>query len=158
MTPVVGDEAYWKSQRLRVLVDEDLCPKNLPGDFRVMEIFPEARMWIAKKKDLVKLELDKMARVKLSPGDMLTYRRFNSEVQSERQRTMEALHAYTWNPDPETAKVFWVEMQARARRMRDICQEQEVFMKTLEKKHDFSRRDSIVLDLYTDEIGIHRDS
>lgn len=115
-------------------------------------------MWVAKRKDLVKLELDKMARVKLSPGDMLTYRRFNSEVQSERQRAMEALHAYSWDPDPEISKVFWVEMQARARRMRDICQEQEAFMKTLEKKYDFSRRDSIVLDLYTDEIGIHPNS
>lgn len=158
MIPSVGDEACWKSQRLRVLVDDDLCPKDPPGDFKVMELSPEPRMWIAKKKDLVKLELDKMARVKLSSGDMLTYRRFNSEVHNERQRTMEALHAYTWNPDPETAKVFWVEMQSRARRMRDICQEQEAFMATLEKKYDFSRRDSIVLDLYTDEIGIHPDS
>lgn len=158
MIPSVGDEAYWKSQRLRVFVDDDLGRKDPPGDFRVMETSPEPRMWVAHKKDLVKLESNRMARVRLSGGDMLTYRRFNSEVQTERQRAMEALHAYTWSPDPETSKVFWVEMQARARRMRDICQEQAAFMATLEKKYDFSMKDSIVLDLYTDEIGIHPNS
>lgn len=154
MIPTTGDEAYWKSTRLRVDVESEIGSDS----FRVMEIFPEPRNWTAKKSDLVKLEVQKMARVKLSPGDMLTYRRFNDEVQTQRQRAMEALHAYTWNPDSESSKIWWVQMQSAARRMRDICQEQEAFMATLEKKYDFSRRDSIVLDLYTDEIGIHPNS
>lgn len=154
MIPETNDEAYWKPTRLRVAVERESDPES----FRVMEIFPEARNWTAKKNDLVKLEVQRMTRVKLSPEDMLTYRRFNDEIHTQRQRAMEALHAYTWNPDSEGSKIWWVQMQSSARRMRDLCQENNAFMVALEKKYDFSRRDSIVLDLYTDEIGIHPNS
>lgn len=99
-----------------------------------------------------------MARVKLSSGDMLTYRRLSDEIQTARQRAMEALHAYTWALDPEQAGIWMEEMQRGARKMRGLCQEEESFMVGLEEKYDFSRKGSIVLDLHTDEIGIHKDS
>lgn len=147
-----GDRAYWKPLRVEVFVDE----VRPDGSFRIMEILPEPMMWDAKAGDLVKQERDRMTRVKIEPGEMATYRRFNSEVQKFRQHAVEALHMFTWNRDALVASELEKRLLREARTMRAVCQAEEVFMEGLEEKYKFDRRDSIVLDLWTDEIGVQK--
>jgi hypothetical protein len=153
MTLAVGDEAFWKKTKLRVLVDE----VRLSQDLRVMEMGPEPIMWNVPTNELVKLELKNMARVKIEPGEMLTYRRLNDEIQRERQRAMEALSSFAWSPNDDSAEIRWSLIVHHAKRLREFCQEEEAFLRELEKKYSFSRVGSIVLDLYTNELGIHKD-